>query len=160
MWTWSSHEFSCFIVYVYIDTPGDSAVKNPPANAGDWGLIPGSGRSSGEGNGNPLQYSCLGNPMEIEAWWATVHGITKSCTQLSEWTTTTIYTLYIYIYIYNIYYRYIKLEDSCFTKLCCFCCTTWISRNYTYIYTLPPTLTPHATPLGCHRVPDWAPCVL
>ena len=57
--------------------PGGSVVKNPPANAGDVGLIPGSGRSPGEGNGNPLQYSCLGNPMDREAWWATVHGVTK-----------------------------------------------------------------------------------
>ena len=49
-------------------------VKNLPANAGDTGSIPGSGRSSGEGNGNPLQYSCLGNPMDRGAWQATVHG--------------------------------------------------------------------------------------
>ena len=52
-------------------------VKNPPANAGDegdMGLIPVSGRSSGEGNGNPLQYSCLENPMDRGAWWVTVHG--------------------------------------------------------------------------------------
>ena len=48
-------------------------VKNPPANAGDMGLIPGLGQSPGEGNGNPLQYSCLGNPMDIGAGWATVH---------------------------------------------------------------------------------------
>ena len=55
-------------------------VKNPPANAGnkrDVGLIPGSGRSPGEGNGNPLQYSCLENPMDRGAWWAIVHGATK-----------------------------------------------------------------------------------
>ena len=45
-------------------------VKNLPANAGDMGLIPGSGRSPGEGNGSPLQYSCLGNPMDRGAWWA------------------------------------------------------------------------------------------
>ena len=49
-------------------------VKNPPANAKDAGLIPGSGRSPGEGNGNPLQYSCLGNLKDKEAWQATVHG--------------------------------------------------------------------------------------
>ena len=49
-------------------------VKNLPANSGDTGSIPGSGRSSGEGNGNPLQYSCLGNPMDRGAWQATVHG--------------------------------------------------------------------------------------
>ena len=49
-------------------------------NVGDLGSIPGSGRSPGEGNDNPLQYSCLENPMEGRAWWATVHGITKSQT--------------------------------------------------------------------------------
>ena len=52
-------------------------VKNPPANAGDVDSIPGSGRSSGEENGNSLQYSCLGNPMDRGAWWATVHGVSK-----------------------------------------------------------------------------------
>ena len=51
--------------------PGDSVVKNPPANAGGMGLIPGSGRSYGEENGNPLQYSCLENPMDRGAWRAT-----------------------------------------------------------------------------------------
>ena len=56
---------------------GASVVKNAPANAGDAGLIPGSGRSSGEGNGNSLQYSCLGNPMDRGVWWTTVHGVTK-----------------------------------------------------------------------------------
>ena len=58
--------------------PGGSTVKNPPANAGDVGLIPGSGRSPGEGDGNPLQNSCLGNPMDRGAWLATVHGVAKS----------------------------------------------------------------------------------
>ena len=57
--------------------PGGSVVKNPPANAGDMGSITGSGRSPGEGNGNPLKYSCLGNPMDREAWGATVHEVTK-----------------------------------------------------------------------------------
>ena len=55
-------------------------VKNPPANAGDLGSIPGSGRSLGEGNGTPLQYSCLENPMDGGAWWAAVHGVAKSQT--------------------------------------------------------------------------------
>ena len=63
---------------------GGSAVKNLPASAGHTGSIPGSGRSLGEGNGNPLQYSRLGNPMDREAWWATVHGVTKSRTLLSD----------------------------------------------------------------------------
>ena len=53
-------------------------------NSGDPGSIPGSGRSPGEGNGNQLQYSCLENPMDWGAWWATVHGVTKSWTQLSD----------------------------------------------------------------------------
>ena len=63
--------------------PGSSMVKNPPANSGDArdiGSIPRWGRSPGEGNGNPLQYSCLENPMERGAWWATVHVVTKSQT--------------------------------------------------------------------------------
>ena len=53
-------------------------VKNPPANAGDPGLIPGSGRCPGEGNGNSFQYSCLGDSMDKGAWWATVQGLAKS----------------------------------------------------------------------------------
>ena len=58
-------------------------VRNLPANAGDAGLIPGSGRSPGDENGNPLQYSCLGNPMDRGAWSATVQGVAKSQTHLS-----------------------------------------------------------------------------
>ena len=57
---------------------GSEVVKASASNAGDLGLIPGSGRSSGEQNGNPLQYSCLENPMDGGAWWATVHGIAES----------------------------------------------------------------------------------
>ena len=58
-------------------------VKNLPAKAGDAGLIPGSERSLGGGNGNPLQYSCLENPMDRGAWQATVHGVAQSRTGLS-----------------------------------------------------------------------------
>ena len=57
--------------------PSGSAVKNPLANAGSVGSIPGLGRSSGGGHGNPLQYSYLENPTDRGAWWATVHGITR-----------------------------------------------------------------------------------
>ena len=57
--------------------PGGSMVKNPPANAGDLGSIPQSGRSPGEENSNPLQYFCLGNPMDREAWQAIVHEVTR-----------------------------------------------------------------------------------
>ena len=58
----------------FLDLPIGSVVKNLPANAGDSGSIPGSGISPGGGNGNPLQYSCLGNPKDRGAWWATIHG--------------------------------------------------------------------------------------
>ena len=67
--------------------PGGTVVKNLPANAGDIGdagSIPGLGRSLGGGNGNSIQYSCLGNPMDREAWWATVHGVADSQIQLSD----------------------------------------------------------------------------
>ena len=59
------------------EVPGGAVVKNLIVNAGDVGLIPGLGRSPGEGNGNPLQYSSLGNPMDRGAWQATAHGVTK-----------------------------------------------------------------------------------
>ena len=71
--------------------------KESACNAGDVGLIPGLGRSPGEGNGNPLQYSCLENPMDRRAWWATVHGIAKSRTRLSDFTFT----------LFNLYAEYI-----------------------------------------------------
>ena len=66
--------------------PGGSEVKASASNVGDLGSIPGSGRSPGEGSGNPLQYSCLENPMDRGAQWATVHGVTKSRTRLSDFT--------------------------------------------------------------------------
>ena len=64
--------------------PGASVVRNPPDNVGDTGSIPRSEGSPGEGNGNPLQYSCMEIPMNKGAWQATVHGIAKSQTQLSN----------------------------------------------------------------------------
>ena len=72
-------------------------VKNPPANAGDirdTGLNPGYGRFPGGGHGNPLQFSCLENPMDGGAWWATVHRVTKSWTQLKRLITHT-HTQYV-----------------------------------------------------------------
>ena len=62
---------------IYRGFPGGSGIKNPPANAGDRSSIPELGRSLGRGNGNPLQYSCLANPMDRGAWRATVHVVTK-----------------------------------------------------------------------------------
>ena len=65
-------------LYTYVYHIVSWAVKNPPASAGDADWIPGSGRSLGGGNGNLLQYSCLENPVDREAWWATVHRVAKS----------------------------------------------------------------------------------
>ena len=71
---------------LHYDFPGVSDGKAPSYNARDPGLIPWSGRSPGKGNGNPLQYSCLENPMDGGAWCATVQGVAKSRTQLSYFT--------------------------------------------------------------------------
>ena len=76
------------IISYNLGFPGGSEVKASAWNAGDLGLISGLGRSPGEGNGNPLQYSFLENPMDGGAWWATVHGVAKSQTQLSYFTFT------------------------------------------------------------------------
>ena len=66
-----------FLKHYYWGFPGGSEAKASACKAGDQGLIPGSGRSAGEGNGNTLQYSCLENPMDRGAWWATVHRVHK-----------------------------------------------------------------------------------
>ena len=74
-------------MYSFSETPGfpgGSAEKNLPANAGDTCSIPGLGRPPGEGNGNPLQYSCQGNPTDRGAWRATVYGSQESQTQLGD----------------------------------------------------------------------------
>ena len=76
---------------IFNDFPGGSMVKNPPAIAGDVGSIPRSGRPPEEGNDNPFQYPCLGNPMDRGAWWATVHGVKKSQTRLKMHTHITFY---------------------------------------------------------------------
>ena len=76
-----------------LDFPGGSEFKVYACNAGELGSIPELGKSSGEGNGTPRQYSCLENPMDGGAWWATVHGVTKSWTQLSDFTFTFTYSL-------------------------------------------------------------------
>ena len=73
--------------HTYMGFPGGSVVKNIPGKAGatgDSNSIPGSGRSPGEENGNPLQYSCLENSMDRGAWWGAVYGVSKSWTQLSD----------------------------------------------------------------------------
>ena len=73
-------------VYVHSRAPCGSDGKESACNAGDLSSIPRLGRSPGEGNGNSLQYSCLENPMDGGAWWATVHGVAKSRRRLSDYT--------------------------------------------------------------------------
>ena len=87
---WQLEELSKF--------PGGAVVKNLPANAGYARVlssVPESGRFPGGGNGNPLQNSCLGNPVDRGVWWAAVHGISKSQTRLSKWAHTLINKLYL-----------------------------------------------------------------
>ena len=72
-------EYSCFLGFL-----GGSVVKKPSANAGDMGSVPGSGRSPGEGNDNPLEYSCLWNPVDRGAWRATVHRVAEGWMPLSD----------------------------------------------------------------------------
>ena len=81
--------------------PGGSEDKASACNTGDPGLIPGLGRSPGKGNGNPLEYSCLENPMDRGAWRATVHGIAKSRTRLSDFTQVNIE------YVFQVYIEYL-----------------------------------------------------
>ena len=81
---WDNQQSSCF--------SGGSEVKTSACNVGHLGLIPGSRRYPGEGNGNSLQYSCLENPMDGGAWWATVHRVAKSWTWLSNFIFTFLFT--------------------------------------------------------------------
>ena len=71
-------------IFIERDFPGNSVGKESACSAGDPGLTPGSGRSPGAGNGKPLQYPCLENPMDRGAWWAAVHRVTKSWAQRSN----------------------------------------------------------------------------
>ena len=85
----SSKSFRVFgLTFRSLGFPGGSEVKVSACSVGDLGSIPGLGRSPGEGNGNPLQYSCLENPMDGGPWWATVHGVAKSRTRLRDFTFT------------------------------------------------------------------------
>ena len=95
-------EIACGLgcTYANIGFPGGSEVKAPACNVGDLGSIPGLGRFPGEGNGNPLQYSCLENSMDIEARQATVHGITKSWTQLCDFIYSVNYKNRFFMHIY------------------------------------------------------------
>ena len=89
LYVWNDpHLFYLYMgVYTYIciyTFPGGSDGKESVCNAGDPGLIPGLGKTPGEGTGNPLQYSCLENAMDRGVWWATLHGVTNSRPRLSD----------------------------------------------------------------------------
>ena len=88
---WGLWVLVCIYIQNYLESevcPGGSEVKASACNVGDLGLIPGSRRSPGEGNGNPLKYSCLENPMDRGAWWVIVHRVAKCRTRLSDFTFT------------------------------------------------------------------------
>ena len=90
-------------------------VKKLPASAGDAGgavSIPGSGRSPGGGNGNPLQYACLGNPMDRRAWRTTVHGITKEL-ETTEYTHNGLFTLLPHLPTTSLFYKIDMTEHAC-----------------------------------------------
>ena len=99
-------------MYIYIYMHIDALVKNLPSNTGDArdsGSIPRLRRSPGGGNGNLLQYSCLENPMDREVCQATIHGITKSQTGLSDLTLALCVCVCVCVYIYNVYIMYIHI---------------------------------------------------
>ena len=87
-----------FFITAYVATKEGSDGKESTCYAGDLGSIPGWGRSPGEGNGNLLQYSCLEDPMDRGAWWATVYGVAKSWTRLSDTHTHTNTNTHTHIY--------------------------------------------------------------
>ena len=96
IFSWAVQSILIAYLFYTIFSMVAQTVKATACNAGDLGLIPGSGRSPGEGNGTPLQYSCLENSMGGGAWWAAVHGFAKSRTRLSDFTFTfhLLYDLY------------------------------------------------------------------
>ena len=108
------NSYICVYEYTHLSIPGGLDDKASAYNAGDLGSMPGSGRSPGEGNSNPLLYSCLENPMDGETWQAILHRVAKSRTRLSDFTLhicvcicVCVYT-YIYIYIYIYVYIYVS----------------------------------------------------
>ena len=119
-----------YITDRYIDTymgfTGGSVGKESACSRGDLGMIPGLGRSSGRGNDNPLQCSCLENPMDRGAWQATVHGVAKNQTRLS--TAQHIIYIYIYVYIYIYMYTHTYIHIYTHTRITeSLCCTAEIN---------------------------------
>ena len=125
--------FQCLRMYFYISTclifywdnslgfPGGSDSKRSAHNVGDPGSIPGLGRSPGEGNGNLLQGSCLENSMDGGAWWATVHGVTKSRTRLSEFTFNSL--------LAKVQSDFCLLEKHFIAFVCLFLFCIWLCRG-------------------------------
>ena len=105
----------------------NSGVKHLSAHAGDMGLIPGSGRSPGGGNGNPLKYSCQDNSVDRGAWWATVHGVAKSGTPLSDCTHTYIAPLLQKEWIICGFLHVAHGSLPLFVCTCCFLCPQFSS---------------------------------
>ena len=103
--------------YTYIwGFPGGSDGKESICNAGDLGLIPGLERSPGDGNGNPLQYSCLENAMDRGAWWAIVHRVTES--DMIEWLTLSLFRcIHTFLFYPPILFHYSILQDTECTSL-------------------------------------------
>ena len=94
-------------------------VKNPPPSAGHPGSIPGLGKSSGEGNGNPLQCSCLENPTDGEAWWTAIYGVAQSRTRLKRLSSNSSKVLQRQ---YSALFKSTELRDRCVRVLICFSC--------------------------------------
>ena len=111
-----------------------SVVKNLPANSGDMDLIPGLGRSPGERNGNPFQYSCLGNPMDRGDWGAIVHEVTKSWTRLSDWITTTYLEKELLSWSYGYFQPFCRLQNYSSKRLYQFPLQPARLRIFIYLY--------------------------
>ena len=112
--------------------PGSAEVKVSAWNVGDPGSIPELGRSPGEGNGNPLQYSCLENPMEGGAWWATVHGVAKSQTRLSHFTSQRVR----HDWATSLSLCPVTLLQPCFLVPGNFCQFFWIFHIHNYVFVI------------------------
>ena len=128
----------CVCIYIYIGFPCGSDSKESACNAGDPCLIPGMGRSPGERNGNPLQYSCLENSMDRGVWLATVHGVAKSWTWLSNYA-------YFYIYIYTHTHTHTHIDDKAYianwilhikTRRLSYKLLFWSSSSKAYVFPL------------------------
>ena len=142
--------------------PCSSNSKESACNAGDLSLIPGSGRSSGEGNGNPLQYSCLENSTDSRAWWATVRGVTKSGTRLRNQATTTLLLIESSsFYAHNLSSTHVLLNLHClyhslgwtFLALLNF----WLSNTTCRILVSRPGIEPSPAAAEARSLNHWPP---